>query len=153
MFIKSPPICWVPRWDVLPVRWVLVAEFWPNRWKWVCYFSWPRSLGCGPRGPGKNSRASKMVESLGDKSQGPWNTTWSRPPHPTPHPMRQRWLTNNTCIKISLWDSEMFVTIASISHPNTQTFSNLNLVPKLYLFLGNISCKFVNLKKIPKGML
>ena len=38
MFIKSPPICWVHRWDVLLARWVLAAEFWPNRWKWVCYF-------------------------------------------------------------------------------------------------------------------
>ena len=41
----------------------------------------------------------------------------------------------------------MFVTIASISYPNTQTFSNLNLVPKLYLILGNTARKLVNLKK------
>lgn len=120
--------------------------------------SWPRSLlhypscplsslGCGPRGPGQNSSACNMVESLGDKSQGPWNTTRSRPPHPNPHPTRWRWLTNNTCIKISLRDSEMSVTTPSISYSNTQTFSNLNLVPKLYLILRSTTHKLVNLEK------
>lgn len=70
----------------------------------------------GPGAQGRTPGASKMVESSVIRVKVPETPHGADHHIPLPHPMRQRWLTNNTCIKMLPVETQKCLHNLPVSH-------------------------------------